>query len=57
MNYRLFNLKADSSEQENLAATEAAQSRRLMQGFITESENQGAMCPVDSAGEADTFVE
>ncbi len=45
--YQLFNLKADPFEQKNLAATESAQLKRLMQGLAAGLEKQAAVYPVD----------
>ncbi|MBI3879606.1 MAG: sulfatase-like hydrolase/transferase [Verrucomicrobia bacterium] len=45
--YQLFNLKADPFEQKNLAATEPAALKRLMQGLISGLEKQKAVYPVD----------
>jgi arylsulfatase A-like enzyme len=45
--YQLFNLKADPFEQKNLAATEPAQLKRLMQALAAGLEKQGAVYPVD----------
>jgi arylsulfatase A-like enzyme len=45
--YQLFNLKADPFEQKNLAATEPATLKRLMQGLIAGLEKQGAVYPVN----------
>jgi hypothetical protein len=44
--YQLFNLKADPFEQKNLAASEPAQLKRLMQGLAAGLEKQGAVYPV-----------
>ena len=48
--YQLFNLAKDPFEQKNLAASEPAELRRLMQGLIAGLEKQGAVYPVDKAG-------
>ena len=45
--YQLFNLKSDPFEQKNLAASEPAALKRLMQGLIAGLEKQGAVYPVD----------
>lgn len=45
--YQLFNLKADPFEQKNLAATEPAVLKRLMQGLASGLEKQRAVYPVD----------
>jgi len=45
--YQLFNLKADPFEQKNLAATEPAELKRMMQGLIAGLEQQGAVYPVE----------
>lgn len=45
--YQLFNLKADPFEQKNLAASEPAQLKRLMQGLAAGLEKQGAVYPVE----------
>ncbi len=50
--YQLFNLKADPFEQKNLALTEPADLKRLMQGLIAGLEKQGAVYPVEKAGGA-----
>jgi arylsulfatase A-like enzyme len=47
--YQLFNLKADPFEQTNLAKTEPAQLKRLMQELIAGLEKQNALYPVDKA--------
>jgi len=48
--YQLFNLAKDPFEQKNLAASEPAELKRLMQGLIAGLEKQGAVYPVDKAG-------
>lgn len=50
--FQLFNLKADPFEQMNLAGTEPAELKRLMQGLIAGLEKQGAAYPVEKAGGA-----
>ncbi|MEN9574092.1 MAG: Arylsulfatase [Verrucomicrobiota bacterium] len=45
--YQLFNLKADPFEQKNLATTEPAELKRLMQDLIAGLEKQGAVYPVE----------
>jgi hypothetical protein len=45
--YQLFNLKIDPFEQKNLAATEPAELKRMMQGLIAGLEQQGAVYPVE----------
>lgn len=45
--YQLFNLKADPFEQKNLAATEPAELKRMMQRLIAGLEQQGAVYPVE----------
>ena len=50
--YQLFNLKSDPFEQKNLALTEPADLKRLMQGLIAGLEKQGAVYPVEKAGGA-----
>ncbi len=50
--YQLFNLKADPFEQQNLATTEPAQLKRLMQGLAAGLEQQAAVYPVDKATKA-----
>ena len=44
--YQLFNLKSDPFEQTNLAASETAVLKRLMQGLIVGLEKEGAVYPV-----------
>lgn len=48
--YQLFNLKTDPFEQKNLAATEPAELKRLMQGLIAGLEAQSAVYPVEKDG-------
>jgi arylsulfatase A-like enzyme len=48
--YQLFNLKADPFEQQNLATTEPAEVRRMMQGLIAKLEQQHALYPVAKDG-------
>ena len=48
--YQLFNLARDPFEQKNLATTEPAELRRLMQGLIAGLEKQGAVYPVEKGG-------
>ena len=48
--YQLFNLKNDPFEQKNLAASESAELKRLMQGLIAGLEKQGAVYPVEKGG-------
>lgn len=44
--YQLFNLKADPFEQKNLAATQPAELRRLMQGLTAALDRHQAVYPV-----------
>ena len=48
--YQLFNLARDPFEQTNLADTQPAVLRRLMEGFITALKAQDAVYPHDEAG-------
>ncbi|MCX8035615.1 MAG: sulfatase [Candidatus Sumerlaeia bacterium] len=48
--YQLFNLAKDPFEQKNLAASEPAQLRRMMEGLIAGLEKQNAVYPVDKDG-------
>ncbi len=48
--YQLYHLARDPFEQQNLAPTEPAQLRRLMQGLIAAMERQHALYPVDKEG-------
>ncbi|MDQ3624630.1 MAG: sulfatase [Verrucomicrobiota bacterium] len=48
--YQLYNLKADPFEQKNLATTNSAELKRLMQGLIAGLEAQVAVYPVDKDG-------
>jgi arylsulfatase A-like enzyme len=48
--YQLFNLAQDPFEQKNLAATEPAELRRMMQGLIATMGKQNALYPVDTDG-------
>ncbi len=48
--YQLFNLKADPFEQRNLAASEPAELRRMMQGLIAGLERHGAVYPTENGG-------
>jgi arylsulfatase A-like enzyme len=48
--YQLFNLAADPFEQQNLAASEPAELRRLMGGLIAALEEHDAAYPVDEDG-------
>ena len=48
--YQLFNLAKDPFEQKNLAASEPAELRRMMQGLIATMEKQNALYPVDKDG-------
>ncbi len=48
--YQLFNLRADPFEQKNLAKSEPAELRRMMQGLIAELEKEDAVYPVEKAG-------
>jgi arylsulfatase A-like enzyme len=50
--YQLFNLKADPFEQNNLAATETRELRRMMRGLIAALEQHRAVYPVDQTGGA-----
>lgn len=45
--YQLYNLKRDPFEQTNLAATETAELKRMMQGLITAMEKTNAQYPVE----------
>lgn len=45
--YQLFNLASDPFEQQDLAAKEPAQLRRMMQGLITALEQHNATYPVE----------
>lgn len=45
--YQLFNLKTDPFEQKNLAASEPAALKRLMQGLTASLEKQHAVYPLD----------
>ncbi len=47
--YQLFNLRDDPFEQGDLAATEPATLRLLMEGLIAACQTQGALYPVDPA--------
>jgi arylsulfatase A-like enzyme len=48
--YQLFHLAKDPFEQENLAPTEPAVLKRMMQGLIARMEKQNALYPVDKNG-------
>jgi arylsulfatase A-like enzyme len=48
--YQLYNLKDDPFEQKNLAATNPAELKRLMQTLITGLEAQHAAYPVENDG-------
>ena len=48
--YQLFNLAQDPFEQKNLATSEPAELRRMMQGLIAALEQQNALYPVDKDG-------
>jgi arylsulfatase A-like enzyme len=48
--YQLFNLKSDPFEQTNLAATNTAELKKLMQGLIAALEAQHAVYPVEKGG-------
>jgi arylsulfatase A-like enzyme len=50
--YQLFNLKDDPFEQKNLAGTNPAELKRLMQGLIAGLEAQKAVYPVAKDGSA-----
>lgn len=50
--YQLYDLARDPFEQTNLAASQPAELKRLMQGLIAGLEKQGAVYPVDKAGGA-----
>jgi arylsulfatase A-like enzyme len=50
IHYQLYNLKADPFEQTNLATTNAAELKRMMQGLIAGLEAQHAVYPVDKDG-------
>ncbi len=45
--WQLFNLASDPFEQKNLATTEPAELKRMMQGLIAGLEKQNAVYPVD----------
>lgn len=45
--YQLYNLKIDPFEQTNLATTEAAELKRMMQGLIAAMEKTNAQYPVE----------
>ncbi len=47
--YQLYHLANDPFEQANLAASEPAKLREMMQGLIAGLEKQGAVYPVDKA--------
>lgn len=49
--YQLFNLKLDPAEQENLAATQPEELRRMMQLLVNELEQADALYPVDESGQ------
>ena len=48
--YQLFHLAEDPFEQRDLAASQPAELRRLMQGLIAKLEQQGALYPVGPDG-------
>ncbi len=48
--YQLFNLAADPFEQQNLAAAQPAELRRMMQGLSASLEQHHALYPVDKDG-------
>ena len=48
--YQLFNLKRDPFEQNDLAASEPGQLRRMMEGLIAQTEAHGAQYPVSKDG-------
>jgi hypothetical protein len=50
--YQLFHLARDPFEQKNLASSEPAELRRMMQGLIAGLEKQNAAYPVDADGKA-----
>jgi arylsulfatase A-like enzyme len=50
--YQLFHLGRDPFEQKNLAATEPAELRRMMQSLIVSLEKHAAVYPVEKAGGA-----
>ena len=50
--YQLFNLKTDPFEQKNLATTEPAELKRMMQGLAAGLEKQAAVYPMDKDGKA-----
>ncbi len=50
--YQLFNLKIDPFEQQDLAATNSTDLKRLMQGLIAGLEAQQAVYPVDMDGKS-----
>jgi arylsulfatase A-like enzyme len=49
--YQLYNLKDDPFEQKNLATTNPAELKRLMQGMIAGLEAQGAVYPVEKGAQ------
>lgn len=49
--YQLFNLKNDPFEQKDLAATEPAQLKRLMQAMVAALERHHAVYPVEKDGQ------
>ncbi|MCB1209230.1 MAG: sulfatase [Verrucomicrobiales bacterium] len=48
--YQLYNLKKDPFEQTNLAPTETAELRRMMEGLIAAMNREDAVYPVDKDG-------
>ncbi len=48
--YQLYNLKSDPFEQKNLAPTQPAQLKRMMQGLIAQMTEQHAVYPVEKDG-------
>ncbi len=48
--YQLYNLKKDPFEQTNLAPTENAELKRMMQALIAAMEKENALYPVDKDG-------
>jgi arylsulfatase A-like enzyme len=48
--YQLFDLAKDPFEQKNLAPTEPAELKRMMQGLVAKMEKQNAIYPVDKDG-------
>ena len=49
-NYELFNLRDDPFEQKNVAKSNPAKLKEMMQGLITQLEQHEAVYPVDDDG-------